>query len=121
MRRQAALFVAALLLLFLAAAACGGGGGGGRATPGNGPTATPGDFELARDALVRDLDNIGANIGSVPDDIRDALIATCLELGTYVDQASIERICPAIGQAVDANDPGLINVVVEELATLGDD
>ena len=122
MRRPAALLAPVLLLLFLATAACDGsdGNGGNGPTPENGPTATPGDFENARDALVRDLDNIGANIGSVPDDIRDALIASCQGLGDYVGEETVDRICPAIGQAIDANDPGLITLVVRELANLAD-
>lgn len=119
MRRPAALIGFALFLLLLATAAC--GGGSGDTNPGNGPTATPGDFEKARDGLVRDLDNIGANIGSVPDDIRASLIATCQELGAYVDRETIDRICPAIGQAIDASDPGLIDLIVEELAALDGD
>ena len=78
-------------------------------------------LESAADLASKSIDDVLSNIGSVPDDIRDALIASCQELGTFVDKETIDRICPAIGQAIDANDPGLIDVIVEELAALHGD
>ena len=45
--------------------------------------ATPTEFELARDAFYQDLDSYGANIGVLPDDIRDDLLASCRALEEF--------------------------------------
>ena len=79
---------------------------------------TPTEFELARDALYQELDSYGANIGVLPDDVRDDLLASCRALGEFAASDDVDNICTAIEQAIADGDPGLIQLVLNELAAL---
>ena len=93
----------------------------GEQTPGaNGAAATvdgatPTAFEALRDAFIDDLAGIGVNIGAVPEDVREALLATCEELSAFAD---VEAVCGAVARAMDSGDSGLIDLVLDELAEL---
>jgi hypothetical protein len=123
------------------AVACGGGGRGDHAAtatapPSDGATATapsaevptatsppdsngsPSEFETLRDALVDELDRIGVNIGAVPPDVRARIIGNCRALGQFADEAEVEDLCDAVQQAMDRGDPGLIDLILEDLAEL---
>ena len=76
------------------------------------------EFELARDALFQELDSYGANIGVLPDDIRDDLLASCYALDEFAAGDDVDEICMAIEQAIADGDPGLIELVLNELAAL---
>ncbi len=95
----------------LAAVLIGCNGGGDSA-----PNAA--EFELARDALYQELDSYGANIGFLPDDIRDDLLESCRALDEIAAVDDVDDICTAIAQAVADGDPGLIELVLNELAAL---
>ncbi|MCH8949334.1 MAG: hypothetical protein IIB87_03025 [Chloroflexi bacterium] len=82
----------------------------------DGPDAI--EFELARDALYQELDSYGANIGFLPDDIRDDLLASCRALDEFAAGDDVDEICTAIEQAIADGDPGLIELVLNELAVL---
>ena len=82
------------------------------------PGDTPTEFESLRDALAERLDNLGANVGAVPDDIRDELVAECEALSAYVNSDDLRPLCASIAQAIDQDDPGLIDLVVNGLAEL---
>ena len=79
---------------------------------------TPTEFELARDSLYQELDGYGANIGVLPDDIRDDLLASCRALGEFAASDDVDEICTAIERAIADGDPGLIEIVLNELAAL---
>lgn len=68
--------------------------------------------------LSNQLEAIGANIGSVPDDIAAQLIGRCETLAEFADPDEVSSICRAIQQAIDTNDPGLIDSVLRRLAGL---
>lgn len=93
---------------------------GGPESPTPTPTVegTPTRFEALRDGLRGQLEAIGDNIGTVPDDIRDQLLARCHELEEFVAPEVIADICGAIEQAIDGGDPGLIDLVLARLAEL---
>ena len=76
------------------------------------------EFELARDALYQELDSYGANIGVLPDDVRDDLLASCRALDEFAASDDVDDICAAIEQAIADGDPGLIDLVLNELAAL---
>ena len=83
---------------------------------------TPTEFELARDALYEDLDGYGANIGALADpllvDVRDDLLASCRALDEFAASDDVDEICTAIERAIADGDPGLIELVLNELAAL---
>ena len=81
----------------------------------DGAAATPTPFEALRDAFIDDLTGIGVNIGAVPEDVREALLATCEELSAFTD---VEAVCGAVARAMDSGDSGLIDLVLDELAEL---
>ena len=88
-------------------------------TPGaNGAAATPTAFEALRDGLIDDLAGIGVNIGAVPEDVREALLARCEELSAFADGDRVEAICGAVARAMDSGDSGLIDLILDELAEL---
>ena len=78
----------------------------------------PAEFEVARDALYQELDSYGANIGVLPDDVRDDLLASCRALDEFAASDDVDDICAAIEQAIADGDPGLIDLVLNELAAL---
>ena len=119
-RRLLLLAIPLLLVAAGLAIACGGENDSPNPT-GNGANGTAEPFEAARDALVDQLENIGSNIGGVPPDIGAGLLADCRQLEVFVGRDSIESICDAIQQAMDNNDPGLIDLVLSELAALTPD
>ena len=84
----------------------------------DGAAATPTAFEALRDELADDLEAIGVNIGAVPEDVREALLARCQELSAFADADLIEAICGAVARAMDSGDSGLIDLVLDELAEL---
>jgi phosphoglycerate-specific signal transduction histidine kinase len=89
--------------------------------PGQAPEPTPRDLDQERQRLTDQLDAIGANIGAVPEDIRDQLLARCEALVDYADAGDVEAICQSIATAIDTNDPGLIDRVLTQLAALEGD
>lgn len=150
MKHHLALIVALLMLTAGLAGACGGGNGAGGngATPGRtaspaptedgagstptqdgvestptqgGAESTPTRFEALRDALRNQLDAIGVNIGAVPGDVRDQILASCRELEAFAEGERVEEICGAIEQAMERGDPGLIDLVLNQLAELEPD
>lgn len=112
MKRYALVAILPLLLAAALASACGGG-----ATP-SAPDDGGASFEELRDTLRDRLDAIGVNIGAVPDDVRDQILAECRKLEQFVDEERVQGICGAIEQAIQQGDPGLIDLVLEELAAL---
>ena len=142
MRRCLVLLATLFALAATLALACNGGGdngsNGGETPDGNGtPTVdgtpgvptfpsdgaepTPRDLDEARERLSSQLDAIGANIGAVPDDIRDQLLDRCRAIEEFTDAGDIEAICQEIDLAVENNDPGLIDLVLGQLAELEED
>ena len=147
MRRRLALLATLVALAATLALACNSGDGGtdggetpeASATP-NGSTTpvadgtpavptfpidagepTPRDLDTARDRLSTQLDEIGVNIGAVPDDIRDQLLDRCTVLKDFADDGDVDAICQTISQAIDTNDPGLIDRVLGQLTELEED
>ena len=123
--RRSALALAAVLAL-AAAFACGDGTGDGG--NGNGPSGGTPDangsgpsFEELRQDLLTQLDGIGANIGAVPDDIRNQILGQCRALDEFADDDEVDALCTAMQRAMDRGDPGLIELVLENLATLEED
>lgn len=104
-----------MVVTFAIFAACSDGGGSG---PGPDATETAAAFETARDGLRDDLEAYGANIGSLPDDLRAALLNKCRELEAYASQDAVDDICSAVQRAIDDADPGLIDLVLNELSAL---
>ncbi len=137
MTPRRALVAAVVVMAASLATACGGNSGNGdgtsrpsdtpaggtapRGTATVGPEDTPTEFEALRDDLSAQLDAIGVNIGDVPDDIRDQILASCRELGRFTDAERVEEVCEAIERAIEDDDPGLIDLVVEQLAELEPD
>ncbi len=113
------LVLAAPVVLAALILGCNGDGGDSQTPTGtdNGD-GTPTEFELARDALYQELDSYGANIGVLPDDIRDDLLASCRALDEFAASDDVDNICTAIEQAIADGDPGLIQLVLNELAAL---
>jgi hypothetical protein len=91
------------------------------------PAATPTLYAVGetflelRDGLAEALDSIGANIGAVPPDIRADLVARCQRLARFAAEDEVNVICDAIERAMDRGDPGLIELVLENLVTLEED
>jgi hypothetical protein len=110
--RRAAVAVLILIALGATGAACGGGGGDA-----SNATSTA-NFEQLRDSLTRQLDSVGPNIGSMPDDVLNQILNNCHELEQFVDEGSINNLCEAIRRARDTDDPGLIDQIVAQLAQL---
>ncbi len=126
MKRSLSLPIA-LLALAIALAACAGGDGGEavNGVDGEQPSTTPGEpddeptaFDALRDELRDRLMAIGASIGSTPNDVREGLIESCLDLAEYVDMERVEPICRDIEDAIDAGDPGKIERILDHLAAL---
>lgn len=128
------LWIPALCLTVVAGLACGGGSNSAEPTtaidtstpaPGetaaaspDAATATPSEFEELREALIDRLQGFGANIGALPDDIRDDLLAACEDLSAFADAERVGELCSAIEQAIAAGDSGLIDLVVNDLLEL---
>jgi hypothetical protein len=79
---------------------------------------TPGSLDEARQALVDQLDAIGANIGAVPPDIQRGIIEDCETLEEFADGDTVGAICSDIQRAMDTNDPGLVDGVLRRLGEL---
>ena len=124
MNRRRLLLLAAPVVLAALLLGCNGEGGtangGNIPSPGGTKTGdeTPTAFELARDTLYQELDGYGANIGVLPDDIRDDLLASCRALDEFTSSGDVDNICAAIERAIADGDPGLIQLVLNELAAL---
>ena len=116
------LLLSAPVMLATLLLGCNGGGGDSQSPVGteNGNEA-PTEFEVARDALYQELDSYGANIGVLPDDVRDDLLASCRALDEFAASDDVDDICAAIEQAIADGDPGLIDLVLNELAALTTD
>lgn len=117
---RAAIFAPLLALAVIGvAAACNGGGDSGPAQPTvDSPPATAGAFEEQRDALAAQLEAFRSNIGALPDDIREQLLASCRDLDQFVDGDDIAQVCDAIEDAIDQGDPGKIDLVLARLREL---
>jgi hypothetical protein len=131
------LVVSAVLSVLLAGSVvgCGGGGTNGsgsgtatsvsatepQVTATDGAESTPTEFEMMRDELSDQLDAIGANIGAVPDDVRDQMLASCHELEQFVDGERVGELCDAIQRAIETDDPGLVDLIVKQFAELEPD
>ncbi len=114
------LVLAAPVVLAALILGCNGDGGDSQTPTGtaeNGDGA-PTEFELARDELYEELDSYGANIGVLPDDVRDDLLASCRALDEFAASDDVDEICTAIERAIADGDPGLIELVLNELAAL---
>ena len=113
------LLLAAPVVLAALLLGCNGDGGDAPTPAGTAiGDGTPTEFELARDELYQDLDSYGANIGVLPDDIRDDVLASCRALDEFAESDDVDQICTAIEQAITDGDPGLIDLVLNELAAL---
>lgn len=141
MQQRLARFATLLTLAAALAIACSDAGGstnGGETPDGNGtpvtdgtpgvPTfpsdggePTPHNFAEARDRLTSQLDAIGANIGAVPDDIREQLLERCRALKDFANDDDVEAICQTVEVAIDTNDPGLVDRVLQQLDQLAED
>ena len=120
------LFIIALLLLTTGlAAACGGNGTGdgpdaNGASPGSTESRAQATADPLIDALREQLDAIGVNIGAVPDDVRDQILASCAELEELVEAVRRVRVCAVVEVAIEQGDPGLIDQILDELEDLED-
>lgn len=143
MRVYLLLIIALLMLTAGLASACDGGNGaagegnsvgdsedvnGAVPTKTESPAATaeavqgtPTSFEALRDTLRDRLDAIGVNIGAVPDDVHDQILGWCHELESLAQQEVVADICEAIEDAIEQGDPGLIDLVLDQLAELEPD
>ncbi len=123
-RRRLLLLLVAPVVLAALLLGCDSDGDGPSGSSTQAPTTTengngaPTEFELARDALYEELDSYGANIGVLPDDIRDDLLASCHALDEFAAGDDVDNICTAIEQAIADGDPGLIEIVLNELTAL---
>ena len=57
----------------------------------------------------------------MPDHSRIAGIASGRELEEFVDQEDAAEICEAIEQAIENEDPGLVDLIIDQLAELETD
>lgn len=124
MRAPPAAIAAVLVVAVSLAVACDDGGngrngdGGATATPGAETPATPSTFDDLRGALLERLDAFGVNIGAVPPDVRAQILGLCRQLEQFVDEDTVDELCGAVERAMEQNDPGLIDLVIEDLAAL---
>lgn len=127
MKRRVAAFAGSLIIVAVGVVAaitlsgCDGGSNGGNPTDvpiATDPSGTPISFEAFRDDLADRLDNIGANIGAVPPDVREQLLLQCEQLGNFVDHDAIEPLCRAIDTSIQNDDPGQVDNVVAQLRAL---
>ena len=119
----AVLVVVLVVIVGFALRDCGGGSKGGQPTDIPLPTnvqGTPYSFAEFRDQFVSRLDAIGPNIGYVPPDVRQELLAQCREIALYVRQDAVTPLCDAISRAMDENDPDLLDVTIRQLQALED-
>ncbi len=114
---RAAPVIVALAAVAGIVAGC-GGDSNGDTTPNPDGTDAPAAFETARADLQADLEGYGENIGSLPNDIREDLLASCRELASYASDDAVDDICSAVERAIDNADPGLIDLVLNELDAL---
>jgi hypothetical protein len=105
------LLAPVLLIGALVAGGCGGGDDGPKVIP----TYT---FEDVRDELVDRLDTIGTNIDAVPDDIKARIKTSCRNLETFIGEDNTNELCDTLDEGLDRADPGRIDRVLDELATL---
>lgn len=121
----------ALLLTAVIALSCGDDGGSGSALDGDDASGTPGsgvatvasdeeptDFTSLRDDLIERLDSIGVSIGFAPDEVRDQLLESCHDLELFADAGRVGDICDALDDAIERGDPGLIDLILDELRKL---
>jgi len=117
-----AVLVAVLVVIVaFALHSCGGNSKTGQPTDVPLPTnlqGTPYSFAEFRDQFANRLDAIGPELGSVPPDIREEHLVQCGLLANYADRDTVAQLCNAINQAFTRNDPGLMDLVVAELAEL---
>lgn len=86
--------------------------------PGDGKESTPTSLAQARGRLSSQLQAIGANIGSVPQDIEQQILDRCQALEQFANPDTVRPICQAIQQAIATDDPGLIDGVLRSLSQL---
>lgn len=114
-------FTVALATITFVLLGCGGSSKTGQPTDVPLPTnlqGTPYSFAEFRDQFANRLDTIGPELGSVPSDIREEHLVQCGLLANYADRDTVAQLCNAINQAFTRNDPGLMDLVVAELAEL---
>ncbi len=79
---------------------------------------TPTSFGALRGELQDRLDGIGVNIGGMPDDVRQELLAFCLQLETFADGGEVAEICGLLEDAIEQGDPEILDTVLDRLAGL---
>lgn len=79
---------------------------------------TPTSFGALRGELQDRLDGIGVNIGGMPDDVRQELVAFCLQLETFADGDEVAEICGLLEDAIEQGDPEILDTVLDRLAEL---
>ena len=84
----------------------------------SGGNATPASLPELRGELSNRLDGIGVNIGAVPDDVREQLLASCRQLERFVERERVDQICQTIEDAIEQGDPGLLDRAVQQIEEL---
>jgi hypothetical protein len=112
--RRAGLALVLLVLLAAFGMACGGSGGPSLQTKETQST----DFAQLRDSLRAQLNGIGVNINSVPNDVLTQILNKCHELEKYADGSTVNNICDSIRRAHDNNDAAALDQVVTQLGQL---
>ena len=118
------LIIAAIVALAAVASSCDGDSKGGDPTTvpvPTDPSGTPVPFEVLRDDLADELDAIGPNIGAVPPDVQQQLLVQCGQLVNFVDRDEVAPLCNAIDKAIERNDPGSVDNIVDLLRALKED
>jgi hypothetical protein len=82
-------------------------------------SGTPQTSAAFLEAFTMRLDAIGPNIDSVPPDVQIQILTDCGLLSNYaVEREIVAQLCNAIAQSMERHDPGLLDLVVEELLQL---
>lgn len=125
--RRLGLLIAPLVLFLAVAGGC--GDNGSTVDPGSTVVSpvetvpvfdeeTPTSLDALKGELTERLEGYGVNIGAVPNDVRQHLLNLCGQLETFVDSGAVEEICSAIDDAIEQNDPELMDAILESLSAL---
>ncbi len=121
--------VGSVLVVGSSLLSCGDGGSEPSTTATVGPTArstslptldsgTPPTSAAFLEGFTARLDAIGPNIDSVPADVQIQILTECGLLSNYADRDTVAQLCNAIAKAMENHDPGLLDLVVDELLDL---